>query len=368
MRVVAFVGNGLSIAYNPALSIASLTGELLRRFDETDDDLRAIAAAARSDDTDGFEQLLGPFDAVSAMIRNLPGIQSEGGWTPRFNALGEALEAAKDIHMRGTGIALSLIADRSQNDGDFTIVDTFCSAVAELTEPRELTIATLNYDGLLAAGFLQEAIHHDWTVRRTLSICDMADGRTRSELIPDFTNGRTIESWELRQIPDFLDDRARLLNLHGSLGWLRHIEDPHYVRKFRIPDLREADFWSRHSRGEASWEPIVVLTSRKTELTQEWPYQLCYAELRRALAEADRWLIAGYGFADEPVNQAFKWAVRARQRQRRDTRVLVIGIERPPILRARTRGRLGIPADWTIASDDGLPDAIEGDLWQEWAP
>jgi hypothetical protein len=82
------VGNGLSIAYNRELTVPSLTLKLLRRFENADDELRAIAAEARRSDTPGFEELLGPFDAVSAMIRNLPGLRGGTGWVPRFDALG----------------------------------------------------------------------------------------------------------------------------------------------------------------------------------------------------------------------------------------------------------------------------------------
>jgi hypothetical protein len=367
VSVVALVGNGLSIAYNPELSVPSLTLELLRRFDDADDELRAIAAEARESDTPGFEQLLGPFDAVSAMIRNLPGIRSGGGWVPKFDDLGVALEAAREIHSRGTGLALSVIAERSQIQGDFLPIDAFCSAIADLDNPSDLTIATLNYDGLLAAGFLQEGIYPDWTVRRTLYTSDMGDGRTEEELVPDFAEGRSLRTWELRRIPDFMPERARLLNLHGSLGWLRHTDDPEDVRRFRIPDLRDTGFWTKHSRGETAWEPVVVLTSRKTELTEEWPFLLCYSELRRALIEADRWLIAGYGFADDPVDRAFKSAVRARQRRNQESRVLAIGLGRPRVIRARMRAKLGIPTDWITASGDGLPAAIDDDQWQEWA-
>ena len=367
MSIVALVGNGLSIAYNPALNVDSLTVELLDRFKRANDDLQAIAGAVDEDDADSFEQLLGPFDAVSAMIRTLPGLRHGAGWAPGFNALGTALVAAREIHMRGSGIALSIIAEESQNDGDFTAIDTFCSAIAELDNPSELTIATLNYDGLLAAGFLQEFIQPGWAVHRTLDICDMADGRTRCELTPDFADGQAIESWELRRIPDFMPDRARLLNLHGSLGWLRNTEDPEEVRRFRIPDLREANFWPKHSRNETVWEPVVVLTSRKTELTQEWPFQLCYSELIGALGEADRWLITGYGLSDEPVNRGFRRAVRTRKRQRQHARVLVIGTGDPEDLRAQASARLSIPIEWITASGDGIPDAIDGDQWREWA-
>ena len=367
MSVVALVGNGLSISYNQEMSVLSLTAEILHRFEIADDELGAIAADAGHGEPPGFEELLGPFDAVSSMIRNLPGLRSGEEWSPRFEALGVALEAAQEIHSRGTGVALSVIAERSQIEGDFQPIDSFCSAIANLDDPANLTIATLNYDGLLTAGFLNEGIYPDWTVHRTLDTSDMGDGRMEDALVPDFADGHSLRTWHLRRVPDFMEERARLLSLHGSLGWLRNTEDPDDVRRFRIPDLREWDYWAKHSRCETRWEPVVVLTSRKTELTGEWPFVLGYTEFSRALAEADTWLIAGYGFADDPVNRAFKSAVRARRRHNHESRILAIGRGHPQSIRALTRFRLGIPNDWIEVSADGLPDALAANEWHEWA-
>lgn len=366
MSVVTLVGNGLSISYNGQMSISELTREILRRFQEADGDLRAIAEEVEEDEPRSFEDLLGPFDAVSAMIRSLPGLRRNGHFNPSFKALGAALETARGIHSRGTGIALSVIAERSQVEGEFQTVDAFCSAIASLDDPGNLTIGTLNYDGLLAAGFLQEGVHPNWTVQRTLDTSDMGDGRTEEEMIPDFADGNPLRTWHLRRIPDFMDNRARLLNLHGSLGWLRDGDNPTDVRRFRIPDLREWRYWTKHSRGETTWEPVVVLTSRKTELTEEWPFMLAYGEFRRSLAEADRWLIAGYSMTDDPVNQAYKSAVRARRRQDRESRVLVIGRSNPQRIRAITRLRLGIPDTWIKVSTDGLPTALASEEWHNW--
>lgn len=61
MSVVALVGNGLSISYNPEMSVPSLTAEILQRFERADDELRVIAAEAGHGEPPGFEDILGPF-------------------------------------------------------------------------------------------------------------------------------------------------------------------------------------------------------------------------------------------------------------------------------------------------------------------
>lgn len=367
MSVTILVGNGLSIAYNLDLSIPALTVELLHRFDAAGGELAAIADEANEGNGAGFEELLGPFDAVSAMIRSLPGLDTAHGSVPQFETLRHALHASRDIHNRGTGLALDLIAERSQIEGDFGPVDTFCSAVAELDQPASINIATLNYDGLVTAGFLQEGIYAGWTVHQTLDISDMGDGRTELESVTDFGDEEPLRNWSLRRVPDFVSGRARLLNLHGSLGWLRHRDDPDEVRRFRIPDLRNVGYWAKHSRGETSWDPVVVLTNRKTELSEEWPFVLCYSEFTRALGEADRWLVAGYGLGDDSVNRSFQSATRLRQRRDLESRVLVIDVGHPALIRHRTSERLGIPTEWITASGSGLPEAIGEEEWEDWA-
>jgi hypothetical protein len=82
MSLIALVGNGLSISYNLEMSVRALTAaETLQRFESADHELGAIAAEAGHGEPPGFEDLLGPFDAVSAMIRNLPEIRSGEGWS-----------------------------------------------------------------------------------------------------------------------------------------------------------------------------------------------------------------------------------------------------------------------------------------------
>jgi hypothetical protein len=230
----------------------------------------------------------------------------------------------------------------------------------ELAHPSDTTVATLNYDGLLHYGFLHDSDGSDW--------CDMADGRGRQVEPADFSDGFPLPSWPLRTSMNFVNNRARLLNLHGSLGWLRHSSSSLVpYRKFRLDDLRGSDYWSKLNRGETDWEPVVVLTSAKDSVPERYPYSLAYGALQASLVESDHWLIAGYGFGDSPVNDTFRRAVAARRRLgAAEPRVLIIGTDSRRKLKADSR-RLGLTTSSVSATDVGLPDAVRGPEWEIWA-
>ena len=81
-----------------------------------------------------------------------------------------------------------------------------------LCHPSQLTIATLNYDGLIHSGFLTE--YADFTgVHRIAPLTDMADGRTSTSLVTDFSDGESIGVQDIRSEASFVEDRVWLLNL-----------------------------------------------------------------------------------------------------------------------------------------------------------
>lgn len=119
MRTVCLLGNGASMAYNPELSVGSLTTGLLQRFQEagTGEAPEALARFAQvvSGRTDGqFEALLGPLSMTSEALRGLAGIV---GLVEQANearaAVGITSAFLGEVHRRGLAITLSLIADRS---------------------------------------------------------------------------------------------------------------------------------------------------------------------------------------------------------------------------------------------------------------
>ena len=367
MSTAALIGNGFSISYNPALSIDRLTAGLLVSFRQGGDDLAAVAATIDPNSSTGFENLLGSFDSVSRLLETLPGLGGETPFGPRLAQLSTAAQAARQLYREGVAIALRLIAQRSHGEPDaYEAVDGLCMAIAALDEPDAITIGTLNYDGLLHSGFLREWVDFRDT-HHTLEISDMGDGRSHECETTDFSGGRTLDSWLLRGLPDLMSDSAWLLNLHGSLGWLRSIETGQY-RKFQIDDLRQCEYWNALATGGTEWEPAVVLTDQKDSVNERYPFSVAYRAFWSRLISAQRWLVAGYGRGDYPVNQMFRLACEARQHLDMDPpAVLVVGIdERETLVRGTSRD-LSIPVDWIVASGLGLPEALETQECERWA-
>src|SRR5205823_5505846 len=147
------------------------------------------------------------------------------------------------------------------------------------------------YDGLTHAGFFEAGV--DIWGESSFGITDLADGRWDRVQAHEVTPGHPIDGHPLREIDDLLRDRAHVIQLHGSLGWLWE-PSRDGVWKFRLNELRMADYWECWREGGTEWSPAVVLTDRKDRATATWPFSLAYDVFHRRLADAERWLIAGY--------------------------------------------------------------------------
>jgi|SRR5579872_3893214 len=377
MRITCLVGNGLSIAFNPGLAVPRLTQALLDSFGSSGDPALAVLARAVAERGEGFEQLLGPFDAAADALASIPGfdIFAEQRRPPLADvgtALRRSRQFLQDVYRAGVSITLELIAElgrATEGQARQEVVERFCTAVAGLGEPEELTVATLNYDGLLHAGFLTEVPVSDsrWdpNTRPLGQIADLADGSWGAERRIVVIPGQPpIEGHPLRTQDDLPLERIALLQLHGSLAWLRDPEDPSQIWKFNLEDLRGQAFWDRWGDGATDWEPVVVLTNRKEPAVGRWPFSLAYEAFTRRLADADRWLMVGYGLGDAPVNRAFH---EARRRRGGAPPTLIIGrggdVAAP---RRRVSAHLGIPADRLRVSLQGAPEALEDAEWQAW--
>lgn len=182
MNTVCLLGNGASIAYNPELSVGALTASLLQRFQEagTGEAPEALARFARvvSGRSDGqFEALLGPLSMTAEALRCLAGITGLVQQADEASAAVATTSAfLAEVHRRGLAITLRLIADRSvgQSGQWDEVVDSLGRALADLGSAADLTVATLNYDGLTHSA-LMEAWNDSWG-QPTGQVADLAWG------------------------------------------------------------------------------------------------------------------------------------------------------------------------------------------------
>lgn len=221
-------------------------------------------------------------------------------------------------------------------------------------EPQHLSVATLNYDGLA----------HSVLLDHVNNLADLGHGLEGAR--HEIADGVTLLAQRLRYLDDIPAGRLRLLQLHGSLGWLIH-PDTGVVWAFRLDDLRHHDYWDLLQCGATQWQPSVVLTDRKGPVVGSWPFDLAYRAFHRDLLRSERWLIAGYGLGDEPVNRALTEARQQACQHGDAPRLLVIGHDEPATLRQRVHDQLNWPNDHTLHVDgSGVPEAVNAAAWQEW--
>ena len=309
MKTVCLVGNGMSIAYNNDLNVHQLTDDLLRLFPDAayTEPERALAQFADSQariDGDLFEALLGPLSSTAEALGYLPGLAvlaQAAGAGAVVSALSTASTFLSDVHRLGLAIAFGHIADRSLGGRYEEVVVRTAAELIRLGPASDLTVGTLNYDGLLHAGFM-EAGRNEWGQPNFL-ITDLAAGYVEQRR--RITPGTELDGHPVRDYDDLLVDRAALLQLHGSLGWLADPANPGGVWRFELQDTQRSGLRSHLRDGNTKWSPVVVLTDRKARAVSNWPFSLAYDIFQRRLIESDRWLIIGYGFGDIPVNHLF---------------------------------------------------------------
>lgn len=369
------IGNGLSVAYSNDLSVVRLTEAMADRFTElgATDAERALAGIAEDlgqPDPGGFEQLLGPLESLSRAIWGLPGLValSQQPGLEVANSGAQVAEFARSVHRVGLAIVLGYVADHSVGIGGGQFENTVmrvCRRLVEGCEPDAglgdlLTIATLNYDGLLTSALT--SLHED-------GICELSDlghGLHRSHRSVTEGIGPLVESWDLRTFDDLIGD-THLLHLHGSLGWLA---DPrsNQTWKFDLQSLRSLgglpeSYWDRLLQGQTTVVPKVVLTDQKARAIAEWPFSLAYAIFEERLIASDRWLIGGYGFGDRPINEVLRRARRERQRKGLGApKVLLVG--RSPHIEHRAVDVIG-PAGY-LTNTGGFPGAVDSPLFGQW--
>ena len=349
------------------MSIPKLTESLRDEFaelggDEASEALSSFAQALGGEGVSDFELLLSPLEAVGAA---LPHLRALGAIADKFKnkpqqILSDASSLLLSMHRVGLATTLELIAGRAKGQGEEVfeqvIVET-CKAIAELDSADTITVGTANYDGLLHAGFLSID---------GLRFSDLAAGYSRVSASPDAQN--TLSGLTLRNWDDLRGNDVDLLNVHGSLAWLADPATGTAI-KFELDDLRNIGYWESLKDGTAQLLPQVVLTDQKHGVVREWPFSLAYQILERRLTFANRWLIAGYGFRDRPLNDVMRRAVATRAAwDWQPPTILVIdkGRELDDCI-ADTISATGVSSNRVSVDLTGLPEAIGQHAWDAWA-
>lgn len=371
-QMAILMGNGVSIAANPELFIPRLTKRIRKRFENVDpkreapDRVLARLAERGRDSGDpykDFEAMIGPLDQQNDNLHDLEELAELVGDEVKAvkTALATVSTFVQGLRRLGVGHALDIIASESKASWDQSdVVDEFMRHAINVVSGR-ITIGNLNYDSLGMAALL----------RSTNDACDMARGFGSKEfdLLGDDRNRVGVP---LRpSLSDFPARRVRLVHPHGSLNWLK---DPAtgLVYKFDIGTLRHLDFWAKWRDGETEWEPQVVLTnqSSKSKVVERPPFDLAYDALDQRLLSADRWLIAGYSFRDECINDLLANAWDEREFA---PEVMVItmgnGLTDEDVLDAlgHTPFIDPDPADFLSVCRCGIGGAMTCPTWQRWA-
>jgi hypothetical protein len=373
-QIAALVGNGLSMTFNPDLNMASLTAAVSARFQQqrpgqpAADRVLARLAARQHETGDpyrDFEAMIGPLDQQRDNLRDLRELAElvRGESRPVEKAL-RTIESFVDSTRRlGVGQVLDTIQERSYADAARTPpVHAFLSGLVQTTHGGQLTVGNLNYDSLVMAGLCE--------LLPSQAFCDMATGYREQEF--SVVSGEPpIMGRQLRgRAEDFPPRHVTLLHLHGSVAWLRHPETGHMWR-FNMPDLREIHYWRNWRDGFTEWSPEVVLTnqSSKSEVVTHQPFKLAYDMFEGRLRQADTWIIAGYSFRDECVNDLM---AKVWQQRLHPPKVMVVtkgsSLTDDAVLEAigynpLLRGYSDHPTTWLFICRCGLEHAPRCDSW-----
>lgn len=371
-QMAILMGNGVSIAANKELFIPRLTERIRKRFEKVDpkreapDRVLARLAERGRDSGDpyaDFEAMIGPLDQQNDSLHDLAELAELVGDEVKVvkKALTTVSTFVQGLRRLGVGHALDIIASESKASWDQSdVVDEFIRQAISVV-PGRITIGNLNYDSLGMAAML----------RSTNDACDMARGYGSQgfDLLGDGSSHIGVPL--RRSISDFPPRRVRLVHPHGSLNWLKDPETGLFY-KFDIGTLRRLNFWAKWRDGETEWEPQVVLTnqSSKSKVVERQPFDLAYDALYQRLVSADRWLIAGYSFRDECINDLLANAWDEREFAP-DIIVITMGdgltdehvleaIGYTPVVDPE-------PANFLSICRCGIHDAMTCATWQAWA-
>lgn len=304
-NLVVILGNGVSVAANPALKLETLTQSFLERHGEDRDALDRLLA----------EVDLGAVDPVRDFEGIVAGLESAEEIVRAFVQLAERVadpdlrEAAQLLRDRGVTSLIRRLyyaycAEVLQAIGELTRGDlavpvvTFGDWVKAMYQAHgSASIFTLNYDLLL-----ERMLIDDNVLGLQSSVTDFFSGLpARSGALPIGVDGTMITG----RLFYPADPPLRSIHLHHLHGCLTHFRDisTNEVFKIAASDLRDHGVFDRLAQAERTrYVPSVILGSRKVEKSREWPFAAAFLSLEQRAKDASTIVIAGYSFRDTAVN------------------------------------------------------------------
>jgi hypothetical protein len=345
-NLAVLVGNGLSIAFNPKLGLGNITKQLVKRIAAESDSPDEITVAMRriadrySDvgkaDYDDFENLVGAFGGESRTLEDLTELAKlvEPSDTKLQKAIQTAARFAQQVRDTGISHVLEIIFEEARAYGNSN--DALCSLVQEIIDKFDgrVTFGNLNYDTLLLSALL--------------STCqsDLTDlGDFRKDTVTT-NKGKTNHTFpRLRTELNFpAGRRVRLLHLHGSLTYWK--KSTGSIVKLNTDFLDSHSPWQSVRTDSTTLRPVVVLANQrdKSGIVAEYPFSLAYSGFAASLSDSDHWLIVGYSFRDECVNEMLR-----AEFEQRDTKPTVLVVSKGPDL---TRDHIVRAFGWDVLQGD----------------
>lgn len=379
-KLAVVAGNGLSISFTENLKLDRITSELTENLDHATNGNESATAAMRSiadmfehDHQEGdtasedFERLVGAFESQAVIIDELEDLVSLA--PTNDENLVKSIKATADFSRRvrdiGTRVVLKTILENSEVEEDQTkSMEDFFESIANAFGGT-ISFGNLNYDPLVLKMML----------RLRLPFCDLGDGRSLNlvGIYRKTSDGKreqvgSHQTYELRDSVNFprtKSMRIRLIHLHGSVTYWKKRSDSK-VSKFPLEALRFGNLLKIDGVNFDRWEPSVVLanTFEKPRRVQEYPFRVGYDALTAGLKNSDHWLIVGYSFRDESINDMLR-------------RTFTEKVVKPTIL-VSTYGeelksetiRSCFPTDeadpnWLLVDRDGAMKLPKTETWQE---
>lgn len=352
MNVCFLVGNGLSVAVRPALTLPSLRNAFLAQLPLAD---TAFLAQLGTDPAVDLEEILAN---IEILRDSLHAIRSLGG-ALASQALQEVAQAVTHTQLDARLDALyyaycSVVLQRlgqawNPEEVRQRLEHWLGNVGAWLHAAQETEFFTLNFDLLLEHCLLNEDML-DLKYKMT-DFFQPYDGA------PDHWWPSNVPAYQF--VPGIATDRpVRLYHLHGSLAYLIRRATSE-VFKMRAEDIRDARVYDQLLPGQplpAAWTPAVIIGGRKERKAISLPYSFAFEQFRRSVTDHDTEvaIIVGYSFNDPHVNAVL--------RTRHDAlRWIVIDQEAPadqPAFSERARAALrsdNVSFHFAGANDPDLP-------------